>query len=143
MRKIGFAIAALIAFAWSLPAIAQSAPKKFLSQATTNCTLVMVGASGSVGGPGGVLLKSAVIGNTSAATTPLFLKLYNKATAPGPADTPVQTIPVQVNQTLPIDFGNGLIFPLGLGFCLTGLIADNDATAAPVGVAINLGVSGR
>jgi hypothetical protein len=143
MRKIGFATAALIALAWSLPAVAQSAPKKFLSQATTNCTLVMVGASGSVGGPGGVLLKTAMIGNTSTATTALFLKLYNKATTPGPTDTPVATIPVQANQTLPIDFGNGLIFPLGLGFCLTGAIADNDTTAAAAGVAINFGVSGR
>jgi hypothetical protein len=146
MRKIGFATAALIAFTWSLPAFAQSAPKKYLSTASTNSTLVMAGASGSVGGPAGVLLKTLVIGNSSAATTPLFLKLYNKATSPiCGTDIPVQTIPVQVapTPTLPIDFGNGMIFPLGLGFCLTGAIADNDPTAAAVGVAINFGVSGR
>jgi hypothetical protein len=138
------ALAVGVSVMWSLPAIAQSAPKKFLSAASTNSTLVMagVGASGSIGGPAGVLLKTAVLGNTTA--TGYFLKLYNKATAPAcGTDLPVQTFPVPPNQTVPIDFGNGAIFPLGLGFCLTGAIGDTDNTAAAAGVAINLGISGR
>lgn len=135
MRRIigSVAGAAIALLAWSLPASAQSAPKKYLSAATTNSNLVMTGS---------VLLKTAVIGNSTA--TGYFLKLYNKATPPTcGTDTPVQTVPVPANQTLPIDFGNGTIFPLGLGFCLTGAIADNDTTAAAAGVAVNLDLSGR
>lgn len=135
MRRIigSVAGAAIALLAWSLPASAQSAPKKYLSLATTNSNLVMAGS---------VLLKTAVIGNTTA--TGYFLKLYNKASAPTcGTDVPVQTIPVPANDTVPIDFGNGTMFPIGLGFCLTGEIADSDTTTAAAGVAINLDVSGR
>lgn len=135
MRKIAgyVAVAAIALFAWSLPAFAQSAPVKFLSGASTNSNLVIAG---------NVLLKTAVAGNSTA--TAYFLKLYNKATAPTcGTDVPKWTIPLPANQTTPIDAGSGLMFPLGLGFCLTAAIADNDTGSAAAGVAINFGVSGR
>jgi hypothetical protein len=138
MRKIvGFvavAAIALMASAWSLPAFAQSAPVKVLSAAGTNSNLVLTG---------NVLLKTGVIGNSTA--TQYFLKLYNKATPPTcGTDVPRWTVPIPPNQDVPLQLGNGgLMFPLGLGICLTGAIADNDTTTAAAGVAINLGVSAR
>jgi hypothetical protein len=134
MRKIiGCVAGALIALAWSFPAFGQSAPIKFLSGASTNATLVMTGNAS---------LKTLAGGNSTA--TVYFLKLYDKATIPVcGTDVPKLTIPLPANQTTPIDFGNGAIFPQGLGFCLTGAIADNDTTAAAAGVAINFGISGR
>ncbi len=42
-----------------------------------------------------------------------------------------------------VDYGQGEIYPLGLGFCLTGSITDADTTSAATGVAINFGISGR
>jgi hypothetical protein len=134
MRRIGFAIAALIAFAWSLPAFAQSAPVKVLSTTGTNSNLVLAA---------NVLLKTGVIVNSTA--TAYFLKLYNKATAPTcGTDVPKWTVPVPANSAVPLQLDNGgLMFPLGLGICLTGAIGDADATTAAAGVAINLGISGR
>ena len=138
MHKIvGFvagAAVALLASAWSLPAFAQSAPVKFLSAASTNSNLVIAGNT---------LLKSGVVGNSTA--TAYFLKFYNKATAPTcGTDVPKWTVPVPANAdvSLSIDPG-GLMFPLGLGICLTGAIADADTTSAAAGIAINLGVTLR
>lgn len=74
-----------------------------------------------------------------------YLKFYDKATAPVAAtDVPVLTIPVPVAAaaaTVPITSVDGFAFINGMGFCLTGLIPDNDNTNAAAGVAINLGVS--
>lgn len=134
MRKIiGFVAVAMITLcAWSLPSFAQSAPKKFLSAATVNSTLVR-GSS--------ALLTTGLIANTTA--TAYYVKLYNKATAPVcGTDVPVWTVPVPAgNVALPL--GNGLLFPAGLGFCITANMADNDNIAAAAGVVVNLGVSGR
>jgi hypothetical protein len=117
-------------------ACAQSFPRKYLSAATTNSTLVNAGPT---------LLKYLVTVNTTAAL--YYLKLYNKATAPTcGTDTPLWTVPVPYGASsagggavMPIP--DGLQFPLGLGLCLTGGIADNDTTSAATGVAINLGIT--
>jgi hypothetical protein len=127
------ALAVGVSVTWPLPAIAQSAPGKFLSAPGTNATPVMAG---------NVLLKTLVGGNST--TTAYFLKLYDKTTPPVcGTDVPKWTVPLPANQTTPIDLGNGAIFPHGLGFCLTAAIGDADTTAAAAGVAINFGISGR
>lgn len=119
------------------PALAQSAPLKYLSAASTNSTLVRAGAT---------VLNALVPINTT--TTLYYLKLYSKATAPTcGTDAPLWTVPIPFGASnsgggvaLPT---GGLSFPLGLGFCLTGGIADADTSSAAAGVAINLGVSGK
>ena len=137
MRKLLFAW--LLVLALPSTVLAQgiaSIPGKWLSTTTTNSTNVY-------GNP--TLLSALVVINTT--TTLYYLKLYNKATAPTcGTDTPVWTVPVPYGASnsgggvvLP---PGGLYFPSGLGFCLTGGIADNDTTAAAAGVAINLGFSG-
>lgn len=138
MRKIGFAIAALITLAWSLPAFAQTAPIKFLSTASTNATNVL---------SGNTLLGAGIVVNTT--TTVYYLKLYNKATAPVcGTDVPQWTIPIPFGASnagggFVLPLGQGLSFPLGLGFCITGGIADNDTSAAAAGIVVNLGASRR
>jgi hypothetical protein len=118
-------------------ALAQSAPLEFFSTTGTNSTLVFSGNS---------LLKSFIIGNTT--TTLYFVKFYNKATAPTcGTDTPKWTLPVTpgaASSSASIGLTAGdLIFPLGLGFCITGGLAPNDTTGAAAGVVVNLGVSGK
>ena len=143
MRRIlgAMAGAAITLLAWSLPALAESAPKKFLSAATTNSNLVMAGAAGT-NVNAGVVLKTLVASNSAA--TAYFLKLYNKATAPTcGTDMPVQTILLPSGQTVPLDYGLGELYPLGLGFCITGAIGDADTTGAAAGIAINFSVSDR
>jgi hypothetical protein len=138
MRRIVGALALSAMFAWSPPAFAQSAPVKYLSGNSTNATLVHTGNS---------LLKTAIVVNTT--TTVYYLKLYNKATAPiCGTDIPKWNVPIPVgaNSTIGgfvLPLADGLQFPLGFGFCLTGALADNDTTPAVAGIAINLGVSGR
>lgn len=105
---------------------------KFLSAATTNSNLVKGGQSA---------LYNVITINTTA--TIYYLKLYDKATAPTcNSDTVVASYPVPYGAA---SSGGGFIQPrsaaagynLGLGFCLTGALADNDNTSAATGVAIN------
>lgn len=67
------------------------------------------------------------------ATTPYYLKLYDKATAPTcGTDTPVARFVIPPNFS-----GNNGVFPvgkkftLGIGFCIVTGIADNDNTSVP------------
>lgn len=134
-RIIGLLAGAMIALCAAAPAFGEGAPIKFLSAASTNPHLVFTG-------PNGAVLKT-IVGSNSTATA-YYLKLYNKATAPTcGTDTPAQTILLPAGQSVPIDFGLGQLYPAGLGMCLTGAIADNDATNAATGVAVNFSVSGR
>lgn len=113
---------------------ATSAPRHYLSTATNNATLVYTAANG-------VRLNGGVATNTNA--TIYYLKFYNKATQPVcGTDTPVWTIPLPQNVPAIIP-DTSAIFPLGLGFCITANIADNDNTSAAAGIAVNLGISGR
>lgn len=119
-------------------AFAQSAPLKYLSTNTTNATLVFGKQS---------FMRALFASNTTA--TIYYLKIYDKATQPVcGTDTPKWTIPLPPAATgsangVPADLGSGLTFANGIGFCITGGIADNDTTAAAAGIVIDLGVSGR
>jgi hypothetical protein len=126
---------AALATAWGFSAFAQSAPLKYDSAASTNSTLVVSGS---------VQLRVLGLFNTTAAI--YWLKLYDLAVAPT-CGTSV------VKWKVPIPFGaanagggavmpisDGLAFANGLGFCLTGLQADNDTTVAATGLALNFGI---
>lgn len=64
-----------------------------------------------------------------------FLKFYNKVSAPvAGTDTPAMTFLLPAGQPYEIDFGlMGYYFPTGLGFAITPLAADNDATVCAAG----------
>lgn len=130
-------LALLALLACSAPALAQSSPKHYLSAATNNSTLVL-------GRPSVVKMLHAV----NVGATVYYLKLYDKKTAPTcGTDVPVfmTPVPAAASGGTPVspDIGDGILFTLGVGFCITGLPADNDNTSAGTGVAVDLGVSGR
>ena len=58
------------------------------------------------------------------------LKLYNLAVAPTVGtNTPVMTIPVRSSETVVLPLpADGVLFPLGLGYAITGGIADTDTS---------------
>lgn len=123
-----YVLALLLSLA-CLPAFAQGYPKVYLSAASLNPTLVFA-AKGEV--TDGVAVNST--------STIYYLKLYDKATAPTcGTDVPVATIPVLGTQSVRVPAS---LFVNGIGFCLTGAIANNDTTNAATGVAVNLSVSG-
>lgn len=117
-------------------ALAQSAPKSYLSTVSTNCTQVFTGKA---------IIKDLLPINTTA--TLYYLKIYDTASTPtAGVGTPVLRVPVPFGASsagggvaLPSDF----TFANGVGFCLTAGIADADTTNAAVGIVINMGVSGR
>lgn len=82
-------------------------------------------------------LYEFVVSNPTA--TPIYVKLYNKATAPTLAsDVPVLTIPVAANSTVPLNFGTlGKRFATGIAIAATGAIGATDTTNAVAGVQIN------
>ena len=130
MRYLGLLVAALLLLG-APTANAQTSPRKYLSAATTNSTLVR-SAKGSLG--------QVVVFNSTA--TIYYLKLYDKATAPTcGTDVPKWTVMVPANGQFSMDVGS-LMFYTGIGFCLTSGFADNDTGAAATGVIINLGASG-
>lgn len=102
---------------------------KTLSAASTNST--------SIKGSAGTLCSLTVVNTTA---TIYYLKFYDKATAPTcNSDTVIGSIPIQVTSVSDgmVDVGPyGWAFTLGIGFCLTGALADNDNTNAATGVAI-------
>ena len=110
-----------------------STPYHYLSLASTNSTNVKATA--------GQVFQVVGI-NTTAAI--YYLKLYDKATAPTcGTDTVIQTYPVPASSTstgggFVISIPFGMNFANGIGFCLTGAVADNDATVAATGVVIDL-----
>jgi len=107
------------------------APVSFLSAVSTNCTLV---ERGNVQYMGGLYV------NTTAAI--YYIKLYDTNVTPTAGLIPVRRIPIPFVAAsaggVVADFPpGGLNFNNGFGFCLTGAIADNDATNAAAGVTIN------
>lgn len=78
-------------------------------------------------------LYAVALSNTTA--TPMYFKLYNKASAPVVAsDVPVMTIPMAANSFVTYEFGaTGLRFGTGISWACTGAIGDTDATNAVVG----------
>jgi hypothetical protein len=94
-----------------------------LSAASTNSTNV----KGSAGQLYGWLI-------TSIDATPVYVKLYNKATAPTVGtDTPVMTLMVPGNTAgagmVAAEFTNGIPFGTGIGFAITAAASDADTTA--------------
>lgn len=101
------------------------------SAATTNATLVSAGRK---------RVYSIVGHNTD--STPHYLKLYNKATAPTVGtDVPVATFYLPATTTFNFRVDNGLLFPLGLGYALTAAAADNDTTAVAAGDIVCLNIA--
>jgi hypothetical protein len=72
------------------------------------------------------------LANTGTVTA--YFKLYNKASAPGTADTPVLTLPLFGTAAANVAFPNGIEFSAGIGVRVTTGIADTDATT-PAGSA--------
>lgn len=129
-RIIGLALLVIL-LALPARAVAQTGPVKYFSAASTNSTLV-VGRK--------ALLTTVVAVNTTG--TVYYLKLYNKVTAPTcGTDVPKWTLPVPANGSINVPGSVSVLFPLGLGFCLTSGVADNDTGNAATGVVINLGVT--
>lgn len=77
--------------------------------------------------------------------TPCYLKFYNKATTPAPAnDTPVVVLYLPANTLAPTPLPlpiNGHLFSKGLGVAVVANAAFNDNTNGPAGVIINLGLN--
>lgn len=110
--------------ALAAPVAAGGAPglKRFNTVATDNSTLVKTG-------------PTQLLGVTGFATAAVFLKLYNKATAPAVTDVPTRVIYAPVGASFHLAFKDGAAFPLGLGYRVTTAAADNDATLPAVNVA--------
>lgn len=74
-------------------------------------------------------------------STPVYLKLYDKATGPLSTDTPAHTLLLPGNTN-----GAGMVLPLpvgmafsnGISFRITGGMADSDATAVASGAVIDI-----
>ncbi len=84
--------------------------------------------------PTGVVIKSSpgevggwFICNQAVATR--FIKLYDKATAPGSGDTPKLTIAVPASSAANILSESGIDFTTGIGIRATQNVADNDTVA--------------
>ena len=95
------------------------------SAASTNST--------NVKGSAGTLFGLVATNNGAAA---MFVKLYNKATAPTVGtDTPILVLSIPANGVpLSLNFGTlGHRFSTGIGFAMTNLIADSDTTAIAAG----------
>jgi hypothetical protein len=141
MKRPLVALGLLLALASS--AVGQSSPVKFFSAASTNSTLVAKATSATTK----ITLKTGVVVNTTAAL--YYLKLYDKATAPTcGTDVPKWTLPIPFGASnsgggFVLPLADGVQFQLGLGFCITAGIADNDTANAATGIVVNLGVAGR
>lgn len=76
--------------------------------------------------------------NTKASV--VYLKLYNKASAPASTDTPVHTLALKASDVFDIPFPDGYYFSLGLGYRLVTGSADNDNTAVASGDVLGLNI---
>lgn len=106
----------------SVTATAASSSSRLLSAAaSTNAT----SAKASAG-----TLKA--IQGYNAKASPVFLKLYNKASAPTVGtDTPVKTIYLPASSAFALDFS--FTFATGIAYALTGAATDADTTALVAG----------
>lgn len=95
---------------------------KIASAATTNATIVKAGAGRIVG---------FVLCNTSAAFK--FVRIYNKAAAPTVGtDSPAVIIGLPPNSTITRSLEGGVGYSIGIGYAITNLVGDLDATAVAV-----------
>jgi ABC-type dipeptide/oligopeptide/nickel transport system ATPase component len=86
--------------------------------ASVNATLVR---------KGGVSLHKITLRNNRA--TSVFLKLYDKATAPSQTDTPRKTIEIPGSTALVDDYVAPMQFSKGLGYRVTTAAADSSTAA--------------
>ena len=92
---------------------------RVVAAASTNATSLK-GSAGNV----------AAIDVFNVATYTVFLKLYNKASAPTVGtDTPVWTIPLPAGGGFSRSFMRGEYFSTGIAYAITKLQADSDTTA--------------
>lgn len=112
-----------------LVAPALSTAYSLVTAATTNAALVITGSKA---------LGEIAISNVTAAI--IYVKLYNKATAPTPGtDIPIMTIKVPIGETVLQEFGQlGKRFTLGLGIAVTAGAAATDVAATVAGAQISL-----
>lgn len=103
-----------------------STPYTINSLATTNSAVVKASAGN---------LFTVTVTNTTASL--LYVKLYNKATAPTiGTDIPIMLLIVPATSTVTYPLGTlGQRFLLGIGIGITGGIADSDTTAVTAGAA--------
>jgi hypothetical protein len=87
-----------------------------------------VGVTGAVAKATPGRLYGYHVSNAAAATA--YVKVYDKATAPTQADTPVMTIAVPATGVAFLDLGPGIAFSAGISIRGTTAAADN-STAAP------------
>ncbi len=115
--------------------MAQAVPQKYDSTASTNSNLVRAG---------NVQLNFIVATNTNA--TVYYLKLYDLAVAPTCNTSTVAfkiAVPIAASGgqvVIALHNLGGMQFFNGVGFCLTGALADSDNTNAATGVTMNFGV---
>lgn len=69
----------------------------------------------------------------NAKSAAVYLKLYDKASAPAYTDTPVKTIYLPATAAFALDFTAGFQFNNGLAYRITAAVADNDNTALSAG----------
>ena len=108
-------------FAWTLGSAA----------ASTNDTLVTAGAGLALRGITGYNAKAAGV----------YLKLYDKATAPTSADTPEKSIYLPATTAFAFQFDYA--FDAGLGYRLTTDVADGGATALLAADVLGLNIEYR
>ena len=90
-----------------------------IAAATNNAT--------SLKGSAGQLYGAAIYDN---AAYPVYLKFFNKATAPAPGtDTVIYEVPVQAGTEREVHTDEGIVFSTGIGFAVTKGIADSDNTS--------------
>lgn len=87
----------------------------------------------------GVAVKR-IIGH-NARTSAVFLKLYQKATAPASTDTPKMTFCIPASTPFALDLGDQGVFFQGLGYRITTGSADNDAGALTAGDVLGLNIA--
>lgn len=78
-----------------------------------------------------ILGNADVVGSPPIGAVQLFVKLYDKATAPTDSDTPVMTIPVPAGQTVALSFAPALAFLTGIGMRCTPNVNDADSEDPP------------
>ena len=117
-------------FLHGAPMQARKVARLLSAAADTNATLVKAGP-----------VNLLHIRGYNAKATVVYLKVYNKATAPAETDTPIMTI--YLAATAVFDFklpDEGLYFVLGLGYRLVTDNADNGTTAVGAGDILGLNI---
>ncbi len=144
LRNIG-ALLAIALLPLSMTAMAQApgnislspnaaglSTKHYIGAVSTNSTLV---AAAPANGQRSVYAINAFNSNA----TTYYLKLYNKATAPTcGTDVPVNVFALLQNKVVKELNMYGSSYPLGIGFCLVGGIADTDTSNGAAGVSIDI-----